>query len=101
MSSHSLAVESGRWHKPNKIPRNERKCFICDDIEDEYHFVLECPLYNDLRKKYVKNYFRNRPSMFKFLELMKEENINIIRQLSNFLNKAIKSKLTPVTILNN
>jgi len=47
MSAHRLAVEAGRWHKPNKIPYNERKCQLCNTLGDEFHFLLECPLYYD------------------------------------------------------
>ena len=36
MSSHRLEVESGRWVKPNRIPLDERKCFFCDVLEDEF-----------------------------------------------------------------
>jgi len=50
VSSHRLAIEIGRWHKPNVIPRNERKCPVCSTLEDEFHFLLEFPLYSDLRK---------------------------------------------------
>ena len=25
------------------------------DIEDEYHFILTCPTYRDIRKKFIKN----------------------------------------------
>ena len=36
-------IELGRH---NNIPRNERKCTLCNlnDIEDEFHFVLKCPV---------------------------------------------------------
>jgi ssDNA-specific exonuclease RecJ len=31
---------------------NERVCFIChDQIEDEKHVLLDCPLYADLRER--------------------------------------------------
>ena len=81
MSTHSLAVESGRWHKPNKIPRTDRKCFLCEDIEDEYHFLLVCPLYKDLREQYLKRVYWLRPSMFKCFNLMKTENAIVVRQM--------------------
>ena len=41
-SNHRLAIESGRWHKPHPTPVDERKCMLCDDIEDEYHFICIC-----------------------------------------------------------
>ena len=55
LSSHRLEVESGRWVKPNPTPLNERKCLNCKVLEDEYHFVLECPLYDDLRKNILQD----------------------------------------------
>ena len=41
-----LAIETGRY---TNIPVNERYCFSCkheQKVEDEYHFVYECALYN-------------------------------------------------------
>jgi len=52
MYSHRLKVETGRWQKPTAIPLNERTCTLCLKLEDEWG--LECPLYKDLGKKYVK-----------------------------------------------
>ncbi len=40
VSSHRLAVESGRWHKPRKIPFENRICYVCNVLEDEYHFLF-------------------------------------------------------------
>ena len=50
MSSHTLTIETGRYAKP-KIAKEERKCRYCnlDDVEDEKHFLLKCPLYNEER----------------------------------------------------
>ena len=49
MSSHTLAIETGRHAKP-KIAKEERKCRYCnlEDVEDEEHFLLKCPLYVSL-----------------------------------------------------
>ena len=49
LSSHQLCIETGR-HRG--IERTDRKCVLCDlnDIEDEYHFVCICPIYNNLRR---------------------------------------------------
>ena len=33
-------MEAGRWHKPTKISCNERKCKICNNVQDEFHFCL-------------------------------------------------------------
>ena len=53
VSSHRLEIEVGRWTKPNKTPIENRKCRICGTVEDEFHFLFECPLYIDLRIKHI------------------------------------------------
>ena len=47
-SSHTLQIETGR-HRD--IPREDRLCKICDlkQVEDEEHFMTECPAYNKIR----------------------------------------------------
>ena len=74
LSAHRLCIETGRWTKPNSIPVNERKCLTCNVIEDEYHFVSECLMYKDLRNVYIPVYYRSRPNMQKFVELITNEN---------------------------
>ncbi|MCG8033307.1 MAG: reverse transcriptase family protein, partial [Candidatus Thiodiazotropha taylori] len=90
MSSHRLEIEAGRWVKPNNIPVNERKCVLCQILEDEYHFVLECPLYVELRQKYISKYYWNRPSMMKFVDLINTTNQIYIRKLCVFIFQAFK-----------
>ena len=69
VSSHQLSMESGRWTKPNSTPLREKHCLFCNLLEDEYHFVLKCNLYNTLRKL-IPKYYRNCPNMFKMYELI-------------------------------
>ena len=90
MSSHRLEVESGRWVRPNRTPLDERKCFFCNVLEDEYHFVLECSVYLELRKKYISKYFWKRPNMFKFIDLINSSNTSCIRKLCTFIFQAFK-----------
>ena len=69
LSSHSLMIESGRH---NGIERENRIGPICNtnDLEDEFHFIFICPIYNELRTMYIKRYYMNNPSMYKFIELL-------------------------------
>ena len=92
VSSHRLEVESGRWVKPNQVPYNERKCSNCSVLEDEFHFILECPLYVDLRKKYISRYYWLRPSMFKFIELLNSSNAGCVRKLGCFIFHEFKRR---------
>ena len=57
MSSHRLEVEAGRWARPNIIPVDEGKCITCRVLEAEYHFVIECSSYFDLRNNCIAKYY--------------------------------------------
>ena len=91
MSSHQLEIEAGRWHRPLSIPLDDRKCRICVTLEDGFHFILECTLFEDLRKRYIKRYFWVRPNIPKFVELMTSGNKHIIRNLGNYTFECFRS----------
>jgi len=86
-SSHRLHVESGRWAKP-PVPIGERKCHMCNTLEDEFHFVLECRMYSELRSQYIPFYYRNRPNVIKFIELLKTENKTLLHKLCCYIYKS-------------
>ena len=52
-SSHSLRIETGRYRLPQPIPAEERFCWFCSNgsIEDEFHFLFNCNLYNHMEEK--------------------------------------------------
>ena len=58
----------GRWLKP-KLDYNDRLGTLCEsrDIEDDYHIILICTQYSDLRRKYINSYYYVNPSMHKFI----------------------------------
>ena len=58
VSLHWLAIWTGHWYKPKKkkIPLENRKWQHCNASDDEFHFILECPLYEDLCAEYIKRY---------------------------------------------
>ena len=49
-----LRVETGRYVG---LALNERLCTVCQNrvVEDEIHFILQCPTYADLRKRILFN----------------------------------------------
>ena len=75
ISAHSLNVQTGRFAK-KRIPRNEQLCKLCnmEEVEDEYHFVLICPKYMPLRKKFISDFFYTKPSMYKLVTLIRSNN---------------------------
>ena len=52
VSSHRQEIEAGSRTRL-RTPVNERLCNTCNCLEDEYHFVIECCLYNSLKRKYI------------------------------------------------
>ena len=59
-----------------------------NDIEDEFHFVIICPNYHNLRKQFIKSYYHKRPSMLKFIELMQDKNYTVLLNLCKFIQQA-------------
>ena len=49
---HCLSVETGRH---NNTDVSDRKCVLCDKIEDEIHFTIECQLYRTTRSKFFSD----------------------------------------------
>ena len=91
ISAHSLCIETGR---SMNIVRNERFCKYCLSnnsrlVEDEYHFLIECPLYRDLREKFLPKYYWKRPSVYKVVELVSNERRKCIIKLGSFITNSI------------
>ena len=94
LSSHSLNVERGRW---KKIEYADRKCNVCEDIDDEYHFVVCCPRFHNLRIKYLPKSLYINPSMYKFTQFLNSQDLYKIKRLGLFLHLAF-NKYTAETI---
>ena len=95
LSSHKLRIETDRYSR-NRIDRVQRKCLNCNlnDLEDEYHFVLICLMYNDLRTTNIKKYYFGRPSVYKFVELFKSTHKYTVKDLSKYVYEAFQFRLT-------
>ena len=66
LSSHTFLVERAGWSK-DKILYHETTCSLCNihDVQDEYHIAMICKYFKEVREKYDKQYYYNRPSMMK------------------------------------
>lgn len=60
--NHRLPIEVGRWRS---IPSNERICNYCGVLGDEFHYILQCPFFDEDRKRYVKPFYYTRPNILK------------------------------------
>lgn len=87
-SSHRLAIESGRWHKPQPIALQDRLCILCNVLDDEFHFVLECRQHIDLRRKYIPHYYYDHPSMYSFVKLVTTKDQGVVNNLAIYTRLA-------------
>ena len=60
--------------------------------------MLECPLYNDIRKRYIKEYFWKYPNILKLIQRLTPDNdeLNINILLSVFKSLLNSKKLITV-----
>ena len=86
--NHKLPIEVGRWRS---IPSNERKCPYCNDVGDEFHYLLKCSKFDEIRKKFIKNYYYTRPNMLKFQQLLSSECAQELKRLSCFIEQIVKT----------
>ena len=69
VSDHNLEVEIGRY---KNIPREQRTCKICTkDIDDEYHFFLNCSINSNLRINLFNNIQQNNSDFLRYKPLDK------------------------------
>lgn len=93
-----LRIETGRFRGE---PVSERTCKFCilDEIEDEFHFLLKCALYNNLRIELYQNVNFSNNSYLSQDNLLQTLICNFPRQTANFIHSAFKlrqSKFSPM-----
>ena len=96
MSSHTLAIETGRHSKP-KIAKENRLCKNCDlnEVEDEQHFLMRCTLYDTLRRNLLKVTALETNSLSDedtFISLMSSHDGKIVKAMGAFVYSAFKER---------
>ena len=81
--NHRLPIEVGRW---SGIPINQRICFFCNELGDEFHYLLTCKHFESERKRYLKHYYYVRPNIIKFDQLMNLKKVAELKNLCRFIN---------------
>lgn len=92
-SSHNLFIETGRY---DNTLREDRICKSCNmrKIENEYHFLLVCPHYRELRIKFFKPIYCHWPNMYKFDNLLSSRSKRTLLALSKFLYFANQKRIS-------
>ena len=99
-SSHKLAIETGRWTNTEAA---ERICILCANhgevfIESEYHFLLVCLTYRELRDKFIPKYYHIHPDNAKFISLLKSDNEKVVTNLAKYVHFASKLREKIITV---
>ena len=53
---HGLRVDTGRWEDSVHLNRKDRLCLVCrssQQVEDEHHFLFDCPAYSSIRASHA------------------------------------------------
>ena len=88
LSAHNLAIETGRYFN---IDREDRLCLLCNqrNVESEYHFLLVCTKYRELRSKYLLRY-SSFPTVHKFFSLMTSKSSISQINVAKFIHESMK-----------
>ena len=89
LSSHLFYIERGRWGRQN-VAREDRKCNVCDVVEDEFHCLLECPRFINERSAYIPEKLRTRPYMYDFINFLNVEGYQGTKNLGMLCYKVQK-----------
>jgi hypothetical protein len=91
-SSHELLIETGRHMNLLRADRICRNCNL-NLIENEYHFLLICPKYRDLRKEYLKRYYYTWPNIQKFTSLLTNNSTSSLINLAKYIYNALRIRI--------
>ena len=93
-ANHKLPIEIGRWNNTN---RNNRICTHCNknELGDEFHYILDCPFFEQVRNIYIPKYYYSRPNVLKYKLLLSSKKKSELIKLSKFINHINKTVCTP------
>ena len=90
LSSNRLPVQRLRYFD---TPRQDRLCTLCDKQEmgDEYHYIFRCsyPPIADKRRRCIQKSLYQRPTIFKFQNLMNVTSRSKLSKLGQFISEIL------------
>ena len=94
-------IEEGRKIRP-RILRSDRLCRVCNILEDEIHFLIDCEKYKNERELMFNNVNTIFPSFqsisdsrIKFIFLMSQENEHITKIIASNIHKWFETRELP------
>ena len=94
VGNHDLEIEQGRHQK---LPVNRRICKLCltlrkNYVEDEYHVIMQCPFYDELRSIYL-DIIDEPKNLYTFNSVMSLQNEHHLVKLACFIHNMFKVRL--------
>ena len=95
-SNHKLLIEEGRRQN---VPRQNRLCQFCLTqnevfIEDEYHVLFVCKLYDDIRRTFIDKAYYASPSLHTLAQLLGSNSTYTLNELAVFIHNMFKLRET-------
>ena len=91
-------IEKGRYSSP-KIPPEDRICVNCKlhEVEDEFHFIMRCSLYNSLRDNMFEQFndafdFQVLTDLEKFHLIMSANDYETVHAVANYTKAAFDKR---------
>ena len=71
------------------IAYEDRLCDLCDrnELGDEYHYILECPVFQNPRNRYLSDFYVRNPSRGKFVLLLQSSNVTVLSKLAKLIHE--------------
>lgn len=93
LANHMLIIEHGR-HTGLEIA--DRVCPLCklgnlDVLDDEYHFVMQCISFQELRERYLSQHIVNN-DYINFIDIMSTEQVQIQQRLAAYVHHAFERR---------
>ena len=98
ISAHTLAIEKERHNKTGKIHLTQRICKCCNTskVENEFHFIMKCPLYKTERDQFLSLINTATPTSISaehiFINLMKCINVKNTAEFGSYVNLLFKKR---------
>ena len=92
ISDHNLEVELGRYRN---IPREQRTCKVCNTLDDEFHFLLNCQINKDIRINFINKIININPNFNQLASLDKilfilNPDMNVLSTVVDFIKQSLE-----------
>jgi len=90
VGTNNLAIERDRWK--NKV-KSQRLCLICNEVEDESHFLLYYSGYNDIRSNFIQ-YLKTKWNIeqLDLCVLLNQGNASIRKDIYRYVQECYKQR---------